>query len=129
MARTPAELTGSEIEFLSERHVGTLTTVRVDGKPHVVAIAFGYDHGSSMVRIITSDRTQKVINVESNDMAVVCQVDARRWLAMEGRARVRREPEAVDEAVSAFEARYRPVRENPHRVAIEIVVDLVLGRA
>lgn len=103
--------------------------MRVDGTPHVVAIAFGYDQRSGVVRIITSDRTQKVRNVESNGMAVVCQVDGRRWLSMEGRARVRREPEVVDDAVSAFEARYRPARENPHRVAIEIVVDRVLGGA
>jgi len=31
-------------------------------------------------------------------------------------------------AVAAFESRYRPARDNPNRVAIELTVDRILGR-
>ena len=129
MPRKPADLSSDELDFLSERHLGTLTTLRHDGSPHVVAIAFTFDRQSGLVRIISSDRTQKVKNVERASRAVVCQVEGRRWLALEGNARVTREPTEVAVAVDAFESRYRPARDNPNRVAIEIAVDRVLGRA
>ena len=112
-----------------ETHLGTLTTVGPGGLPHVVAIAFTYDADVVRVRIITSDRTQKVRNVDRRGLAVVCQVDGPRWLSLEGQARVTRDAEAVSQAVAAYEARYRPARENPSRVAIEIHVQRVLGRA
>ncbi len=129
MPRRPTDLSEEELTFLQERHLGTLTTLRADGSPHVVAIAFYYDADSRTVSIISSKRTQKVRNVERNSLAVVCQVDGRRWLSLGGTARVSDDPEDVKTAVAAFESRYRPVRENPSRVAIEIAVDQVLGRA
>lgn len=129
MPRTLADLTESERAFLTERHLGTLTTLRADGSPHVVAIAFTYDHEFGLVRIISSEGTQKVRNVDRIQRAAVCQVDGPRWLSMEGAARVNREPDGVRIAVEAFESRYRPARENPRRVAIEMEVDRVLGRA
>lgn len=126
MARTPDELTDAEREFLAERHLGTLTTLRADGTPHVVAIAFTYDNGA--VSIISSDQTQKVVNVEERRRAVVCQVDGRRWLALEGDATVVRDAEGVAQGERLFERRYRPVRENPTRVVIRFEVDRILGR-
>lgn len=127
--RSPSDLTTDELRFLTERHLATLTTLRTDNTPHVVAIAFGYDPGSGLVRIISSDRTRKVRNIESNGLAAICQVDGARWLTMEGTAHVVRDPAAIRLAVDAFEARYRPARENPDRVAIEIRVGRILGRA
>ena len=129
MPRTPADLTESELSFLSERHVGTLTTLRSDGSPHVVAIAFVYDPGDGLVRVISSDNTQKVKNVEVAPRAVVSQVDGPRWLTLEGDAWVARDPDRVGAAVTAFESRYRPARENPNRIAIEIAVDRIMGRS
>jgi PPOX class probable F420-dependent enzyme len=125
MPRTTADLTEDELAFLAERHLGSLTTLRGDGTPHVVAIAFTYVDG--VVTMITSDRTQKVVNVEERRRAVVSQVDGRRWLSLEGDAVVVRHPEAVAEGVRRFEQRYRPVRENPSRVVIRVEVDRVLG--
>ncbi len=127
--RTHLDLAADELAFLAERHLGTLTTLRADGSPHVVAIAFTFHRDEGLVRIITSEGSQKARNVERTDRAVVCQVDGARWLALEGRGRVVRDPEGVRAAVTAFEARYRPARENPRRVAIEIGVERVLGRA
>lgn len=127
MARTSDELTADELDFLTERHLGTLTTVRADGTPHVVAIAFTYDDAA--VSIISSDGTQKIVNIEQRSRAVVCQVDGRRWLALEGNAEIQRDPDAVAEGERLFEQRYRPVRENPDRVVIRFAVDRVLGKA
>jgi F420H(2)-dependent biliverdin reductase len=129
MTRGPADLTPSELDFLAERHLGTLTTLRPDGSPHVVAIAFVYDPADAVVRIITSDGSRKVRNTERGGRAAVCQVEGPRWLPLEGPVVVRRDPPEVATAVAAFERRYRPARENPNRVAIEIAVDRVLGRA
>ncbi|HUG32774.1 MAG TPA: TIGR03618 family F420-dependent PPOX class oxidoreductase [Acidimicrobiia bacterium] len=128
MPRTTTDLTDTEKTFLSERHLGTLTTMRPNGSPHVVAIAFAYDPDAGLVRIISSDNTQKVRNSEKQGRAAVCQVDGPRWLTLEGKARVVRDPEGVATAVRAFEKRYRPARENPDRVAIEISVDRWMGR-
>jgi F420H(2)-dependent biliverdin reductase len=122
-------LAPDEIAFLTERHLGSLTTVRRNGTPHVVAIAFTYDPSDGLVRIITRDGSAKVTNVENNARAAVCQVDGRRWLTLEGAAVVTRQPQRVRVAVAAYERRYRPASPNPERVAIEITVDRVLGRA
>ena len=129
VARRAADLTQTELDFLSERQLATLTTQRSDGSPHVVAIAFTFDSDSGLVRIITSDGSQKVRNLEQSLRVAVCQVDGARWLTMEGTGAVQRDPNRVADAVARYEARYRPVRENPRRVVIEITVDRILGRA
>jgi len=127
MARTLAELTADEWRFLTDRHVGTLSTVRMDGRPHVTAIAFTVDPDDHVVRIITSDGTQKVRNVERNGRAAVAQVDGPNWFSLEGAAAVSRHPEDIARAVTAYEQRYRPVGENPKRIVIELTDVDVLG--
>ncbi len=121
------QLTDPQLDFLSERHLGSLTTIRKDGSPHVVAIAFTYLPDDGTVQIITNEASQKVRNVEVTGRAAVCQVDGRRWLTLEGAAVVHRDRASVQRAEAAFESRYRPPSENPNRVAIEISVDRVLG--
>lgn len=127
MARATTDLTSEELAFLTERHLATLTTLRPDGRPHVVAIAFTYEPG--IVRIITGGTSRKVRNVEHDGWGAVCQVEGRRWLTLEGPAVVTSDPDRVARAVTAHERRYRPVSESPERVAIEIAVDRILGRA
>lgn len=122
-------LTDAQLEFLEERHLGTLTTIRSDGSPHVVAIAFTYVPAENVVRVITNDGSQKVRNVDATGLAAVSQVDGRRWLTLEGEARVQRDRDSVEKAERAFESRYRPPSDNPNRVAIEITVSRVLGSA
>lgn len=121
------QLTDPQLDFLSERHLGSLTTIRKDGSPHVVAIAFTYLPDDGTVQIITNEASQKVRNVEVTGRAAVCQVDGRRWLTLEGAAVVHRDQASVLRAEAAFESRYRPPSDNPNRVAIEISVDRVLG--
>jgi PPOX class probable F420-dependent enzyme len=126
---TPAELTPDAHAFLSERHLGTLSTIRRDGTLHVCAVGFTWDRDSLLVRVITHDGSQKVRNVERTGRAAVAQVDGGRWLSLEGPARVAREPDAVAAAVARYTERYQEPRPNAERVAIEITVERVLGRA
>ena len=122
-------MTPAEVGFLTERHLGTLTTIRLDGTPHVVAIAFTFDTATGSVWIITSDNTRKVKNVDAISRAAVCQVDGARWMTLEGPAEVVRDTDRIRGAVEAYQMRYRPVRPNPQRVAIEIQVERIMGRS
>ena len=134
MALDPADLPSSALEFLAERHLATLTTLRPDGSPHVTPVGFTYDAEQRIVRVITDAASRKARNVEAatgdlgRGRAVVCQVDGARWLALEGLAEVVRDPEAVADAERRYAGRYRQPRENPTRVVVTVAVDRVLGR-
>jgi hypothetical protein len=60
---------------------------------------------------------------------VVCQIDGGRWLSLEGTATVTDDPARVAAAVDGYAARYRQPGQRDDRVAIEIQVDRILGRA
>jgi PPOX class probable F420-dependent enzyme len=122
------DLTPESLAFLTERHLATLTTLRPDGTPHVVAVGFTWDPGAGLARVITDGGSRKVAHARATGRAVVAQVDGPRWLALEGAATVSSDPARVAEAVQRYAARYREPRVNPTRVVIEIVVDRVLGR-
>ena len=117
--------------FLAERHLATLTTLRADGSPHVVPVGFSYDPDARLVRVITWSASQKVRNVAGRPggRAVVSQVDGGRWLSLEGEATVTDDPGRIAAAVAGYAARYRQPGDRDDRVAIEIAVDRILGRA
>ncbi|MFW5473115.1 PPOX class F420-dependent oxidoreductase [Knoellia sp. CPCC 206450] len=127
MATDPSALSDEAVDFLTERHLATLTTLRRDGSPHVVPVGFTWDAAAGVVRVITSGSSQKARNADRGGRAVVCQVEGRRWLALEGPARVLRDADAVADAVERYAVRYRQPRVNPERVVVEIAVDRVLG--
>ena len=129
MVTTPAELTNDARAFLADRHLGTLSTLRRDGTLHVCAVGFTWDDAAGIARVITNERSQKVRNVEATGRAAVAQVDGGRWLSLEGTARVVRADADVANAVARYTERYQDPRPNPERVAIEIRVERVLGRA
>ena len=122
-----ARLTSDALEFLTERHLAMLTTLRSDGSPHVVAVGFTFDPETHIARVITSDGSQKAINTERSHVGVLSQVDGARWLSLEGIAQVNREPDAVRDAEVRYSQRYRVPRPNPQRVVIEVLVKRVLG--
>ena len=129
MALDPGALPQDVLTFLRERHLATLTTLRPDGTPHVVAVGFTWDAAAGLVRVITNGTSRKVAHVRlGSPRAVVAQVDGPRWLAQEGVPAVSDDPDRVAEAVRRYGERYRVPGVNPQRVVIEIAVDRVLGR-
>ncbi|MGY1604152.1 PPOX class F420-dependent oxidoreductase [Geodermatophilus sp. SYSU D00815] len=118
------------LTFLTERHLATLTTLRADGTPHVVPVGFTFDAATLTARVITSGTSAKARHVRAGQGRVaLCQVQGRRWLTLEGTAVVRDDAAAVRDAEARYAVRYKPPRENPRRVVLEISVDRVLGNA
>lgn len=126
----PGSLPDEVLQFLTERHLATLTTLRPDGSPHVVAVGFTWDRGEGLARVITFAASRKARNLVARPgtRAAVSQVDGARWLTLEGPATVTGDPDRVAEAVRRYGLRYRQPGERADRVAIEIAVDRVLGR-
>lgn len=129
MSTAPADLPTVALEFLTERHLATLATLRADGSPHVVPVGFSYDPDSALVRIISFASSQKVANARRGGRCAVTQVDGGRWLSLEGTSSVTDDPDRVQLAIDGYAARYRQPGERTDRVAIEIAVDRVLGKA
>jgi PPOX class probable F420-dependent enzyme len=119
--------------FWTERHLATLTTVRPDGTPHVVAVGVTVDFDAGLARVITFASSVKARLVraagEAGIPVAVCQLDGPRWSTLEGRAILRDDPESVRDAENRYAARYRQPKPNPRRVVLEIAVTRVLGNA
>lgn len=131
MSIDPAAPSDEVLAFLREYHLASLTTLRPDGTPHVVAVGFSYSPADRTARVITWAASKKARNVAAapGGRAVVCQVDGGRWLTLEGTATVTADPERVAAAVQGYAGRYRQPGEREDRVAIEITVDRIMGRA
>ena len=132
MALDPAALSDDVVAFLGEYHLATLTTLRDDGSPHVVAVGFSYDIDARVARVITWAASQKALNAgrmeARGQRAAVCQVDGGRWLSLEGPVRLVSDPDGVRAGVDGYTARYRQPKERDDRVVIEIDVERILGR-
>ncbi|MFH8367785.1 pyridoxamine 5'-phosphate oxidase family protein [Streptomyces sp. NPDC018031] len=133
MAIDPRHPDPAYLGFWRERHVCTLTTLRPDGTPHVVPVGVTYDPEAGLARVISSRTSRKVRNVLAAGAAgaptSVCQLADKRWATLEGRARVRTEPEQVADAVRRYAERYgRTPAPNPDRVLIEISLTRAMGR-
>ncbi|MGW1976494.1 pyridoxamine 5'-phosphate oxidase family protein [Streptomyces sp. NPDC001889] len=120
--------------FWQEYHLCTLTTLRPDGRPHVVPVGVTYEPEHGLARVITRKSSKKVENIlaagPDGARVAVCQVDRGRWATLEGTARVRTEPELIDDAVARYGERYgRTPEPDPERVLVEITLDRAMGRA
>ena len=127
MATRPGDLSPEALDFLAVRHLATLTTLRPDGLPHVVPVGFTWDPATGTARVITSRGSRKALNALVGCPAVLCQVDGRHWLSLEGTARLVDDAAAVADAEQRYAARYRQPRPNPERVVIVVDVETVLG--
>src|SRR3712207_4062853 len=120
-------------EFWTERHLCTLTSVRADGRPHVVPVGVALDHEEQCAWVITSGTSHKARRLASAPPeglpVAACQVDGRHWSTLEGRARVLTDPGSVRRAEERYAARYRTPRPNPARVALRLEVDRFLVSA
>jgi PPOX class probable F420-dependent enzyme len=129
MSFQSSDLTPSQLDFMRENHLATLTTLRADGSPHVVPVGFTFDTDNNIVRVITFAKSMKARHAAQGGRAVVSQVDRGRWITLEGTVRLRTEAEVVAKAVEAYAARYRQPKVREDRVVVEITVDKVMGRA
>jgi PPOX class probable F420-dependent enzyme len=116
------------LDFWAERHLCTLTTLRKDGSPHVVAVGATLDADAGLCRVISSSLSAHVRHIRNGaEQVAVCQVDGPRWSTIEGLAVVRDDPASVSSGERWYAGRYRTPRPNPARVVIEISVTKVLG--
>lgn len=118
---------------MTERHLATLTTIRPDGTPHVVPVAFTWVPERGAALMTTHDGSVKVRNVEAAAAAgrpargALCQVDGGRWLTFEGELVVSRERDEVADAERRHARRYPPLEAEASRVVLRLLVDRVLG--
>jgi PPOX class probable F420-dependent enzyme len=129
MSFQSSDLTATQLEFIRENHLATLTTLRADGSPHVVPVGFTFDIENNIVRVITFAKSMKARHAAQGGRAVVSQVDRGRWITLEGTVCLRTEADIVAKAVEAYAGRYRQPKVREDRVVIEIVIDKVMGRA
>src|SRR4051812_48424675 len=102
MAIDPRDPGDDVLAFLRDYHLATLTTLRPDGSPHVVAVGFSYDAAAGLARVITFPYSVKAGNVAASPggRAAVCQVDGGRYLTLEGTATVTDDPVHVAAGVA-----------------------------
>lgn len=130
-------LSPAAVDFVTERRLATLTTLRPDGSPHVVPVGFTHEaqpDGAVLARVTMRATSRKARNVSEAPggcaRAVLCSVEGRRWLTLEGMARVSDEPDEVAEAVRRYAVRYeRAPGPDPARVVLLLSVDRVLASA
>ncbi len=130
MSTAPGQLGPEALEFLTERHLASLTLVRPDGRPHVTPIGVTWDPDAGLARIITWSGSAKARLLErhGDSVAAVCQVDGGRWLTLEGTATVTADADRCAEAIARYARRYQPPKDRgADRRAIEITVERVLG--
>lgn len=125
-------LSAPRLAFVTERHLATLTTLRADGTPHVVPVAFTWDEDAGLARVTTRPTTQKAVNARRRvggapGRAVLCQVDGRRWLTLEGTVEVADDPGEVAEALARYAARYRTPDPTIERVVLRITADRAMS--
>lgn len=141
-------LTPEQHVFVTERHVATLTTLRPDGTPHVVPVAFTWDALVGVAWMTSEEGSAKVRNVEAAQgegpvgagpvgagpvatgtgaRGALCQVSGGRWLTLEGELTVSRDPAVIADAELRYAVRYGPLDPDPRRVVLYLAVDRVLG--
>lgn len=124
----PRTLAPHVLQFLTERHLATLTTLGTDGSPHVVPVGFTFDPATAIARVITSGGSVKARNCDRDGaVGALCQVDRARWLTLQGPIHVERDRLAVSDAEHRYAQRYRIPRVNPERVVLVMEVTSVLG--
>ena len=127
----PRNLPEVMLDFLSERHLATLTIVKADHTPHVTPVGVTYEQDRSLARVITWADSWKAKHVASLGTAAVavCTVDGGRWVTLAGTATVTSDADSVASAVARYAERYRQPKERDDRVVIEIAVSRIIGTA
>ncbi|MEU4612602.1 pyridoxamine 5'-phosphate oxidase family protein [Streptomyces umbrinus] len=131
MSRATVELPPATRVFLTRPHTATLTTLRLDGTPHVTPVRFTFDPVTGLARVTTRAGARKARNVAAGGptaRVALCQADGFRWVTLEGRAIVTDGPAGLAEAIHRYAVRYRAAPPTPpDLVVVEIAVDRVLS--
>jgi PPOX class probable F420-dependent enzyme len=129
-ALRPADVGPEFRTFWAERRICLLTTVAVDGTPHVVAVGVTVDVEDGLARVIARSGSQKIRNVLAaggSARVAVTGIDGTSWSTLQGTGTVRADRESVADAERRYAQRYRTPRPHAERVVLEISVDRVLG--
>ena len=131
MRYDPTALPAEALEFLTERHLATLSLVTPDSSLHVTPVGFSWDNDTQIARVITFAGAKKVrlLEAASSLDAALGQVDGGRWFSLHGRATVTADPKVNADAEQRYAARYRPPGDRgADRRTIEIQVSKIVGR-
>lgn len=124
-------LNPEQLVFVTERHLATLTTLRADGTPHVVPVAFTWDADDGVLRITAGRGSVKTRNARGYTTgaprAAVCQVDGGRWITLEGTIAVSEDPAEIADAVRRYAKRFRQLGPNPDRIVLRLTPDKVMA--
>ena len=116
--------------------MGHLSTVRSNGSPHIVPVTYALA-GNSVVTMIdhkpkTTDRLQRLINIERNPIATLMADHYSEdwtmlwWVRVDGEASIHVEDQVWEESAAALIAKYEQYAENPPRgPAVVISVERV----
>lgn len=90
--------------------------------------------GVGLARVTVRRTSRKARNVTGapggSARAVLCSVEGRRWVTLEGTARLSEDPDEVAEALRRYALRYeRTPGHDPERVVLRLSVDRVLASA
>ena len=126
---TPQETTAALNEFVSEKHLGILTLVRKDGRPHSTPVGFMWDDEKKVARIITWSGSLKTRLLEKETLlGTISQVDGGRWVTFEGICSVSADPEVCEDAVGRYAKRYSPPKDRgADRRVITMTVSRILA--
>ncbi|MFC4629636.1 pyridoxamine 5'-phosphate oxidase family protein [Promicromonospora alba] len=125
-------LNPEQLVFVTERHLATLTTLRPDGTPHVVPVAFTWDVEEGVARITTNRNSFKArhatpLSDGGAPRAALCQVAGGRWITLEGTIAVSEDEAEIADAVERYARRYRQLGPNPDRIVLRVTVDKVMA--
>ena len=127
-AISPNQTTEVMNDFMDERHLGILTLVRPDGRPHSTPVGFMWNDEEKIARIITWSGSLKARLLEKENLiGTISQVDGGRWVTFEGTCSVTNDPEICADAVSRYAVRYSlPKDRGSDRRTISMVVSKIL---
>ena len=126
MATDPADLTPAALDFMSERHLATFTTLRATGR------RTSCRSGSPGMPTRSSPGSSPAGAARrwprrAGRRAALSQVDGRRWITLEGTTRVLEDAASVRDAGAAVCRALPRAAPQPQRVVVVLDVDRVLG--
>ena len=114
------------LDFLTERHLATLTTLRRDGRRTSCRSVSPTSRPTRIARVITSRRLgQGPQRRPRRGRRALCQVDRARWLTLSRPGAGRHRSRSGRRRRTPYAERYRQPRVNPKRVVLIMTVTSV----